>query len=143
MRRALEIDSNNPFGRVVMADAYPYANEPGMAIEQCEEALAHGRSVEMVRLNAAATYVKVGKVEEDRRILDEAEKAWKPGIPVSHMIASVHARLGEKDAAFAWLEKAFQDHPIFLVYLKVHPLFDSLRGDPRFDALVKRIGIPD
>ena len=52
-------------------------------------------------------------------------------------------RLGEKDAAFAWLEKAFQEHPIYLVYLKVHPLFDSLRGDPRFDALVKRIGIPD
>ena len=104
MRRALEIDSNNPFGRVVMANAYAYANEPGMAIEQCEEALAHGRSVEMVRLNAAATYVKVGKVEEGRRILDEAEKAW---------------------------------------YLKVHPLFDSLRGDPRFDALVKRNGIPD
>ena len=43
----------------------------------------------------------------------------------------------------AWLEKAFQEHATFLRYLKVHPLFDGLRDDPRFDALVKRMGIPD
>jgi serine/threonine protein kinase/tetratricopeptide (TPR) repeat protein len=142
-RRALEIDSSNAFGHVVMADAYAYFNEPEKAVEECEVAMALGRSAEMVRLNAAATYIKVGKVQQGRKILDEAEKAWKPGVPLSHLIASVHARLGEKDAAFEWLEKAFEEHASFLVYLKVHPLFDVLRDDPRFDALVKRIGIPD
>jgi hypothetical protein len=49
----------------------------------------------------------------------------------------------EKDAGFDWLEKAFHERTSFLAYFKFHPLFDNLHGDLRFDALVKRIGIPD
>jgi eukaryotic-like serine/threonine-protein kinase len=143
VRRGLEMQPDNALGHVLMADVYAYAGQPEKAIEECEKALALGRSVEMVRLNAAATFIKVGKVEEGRKIADEVEKKWNPSVPVSHLLASVHARLGEKDAAFAWLEQAFQEHATFLRYLKVHPLFDGLRDDPRFDDLVKRIGIPD
>jgi len=51
--------------------------------------------------------------------------------------------LGEKAAAFAWLEKAFQSHDRLLTVLRVHPTFGVLHSDPRFDDLVKRIGIPD
>jgi serine/threonine protein kinase/Flp pilus assembly protein TadD len=142
-QKTLEIDPGNAYAHVVMADAYIYAGKTEQAIEECERALALGQTVPMVRLNAAATYAKAGKIEASRKILDEAEKAWKPGSPGSHLIASVHARLGQKDEAFTWLEKAFQEHATFLVNLKIHPLFDRLRDDPRFDAMVKRIGIPD
>ncbi len=143
LQEMLDLDPGNALGRVLLADAYAHANEPRKAVEECERALALGSNVPMVRLNAAATFAKVGKVEEARKILDEAEKTWNPGVPVAHLIASVHARLGEHDAAFDWLEKAFQERVSFLVYFKVHPLFENLRGDPRFAALVKRIGIPD
>ena len=67
----------------------------------------------------------------------------KPAASGAPLIAGVHACLGEKDAAFEWLEKAFQEHVSFLVEIKTSPLFRDLHGDPRFDALVKRIGIPD
>jgi len=53
------------------------------------------------------------------------------------------ARLSEKDQAFEWLEKAFQERAGFLVNLKHYRPFDILHGDPRFDDLVKRIGIPE
>jgi serine/threonine protein kinase/tetratricopeptide (TPR) repeat protein len=139
----LDLDPGNALGRVLLADAYAHANEPRKAVEECERALALGSNVAMVRLNAAATFAKVGKVEEARKILEEAENTWNPNVPVAHLIASIHARLGEIDTAFEWLEKAFQEHILFLVYFKVHPLFANLRGDSRFDALVKRIGIPD
>jgi len=56
---------------------------------------------------------------------------------------AVHARLREKDSAFEWLEKALQERPSFMLWLKIHPMFENLHGDPRFDDLVKRIGIPD
>jgi hypothetical protein len=51
--------------------------------------------------------------------------------------------LGERDAAFGWQEKAFPARESFLPNLKVDPRFDGLHGDPRFDALAKRIGVPD
>lgn len=126
-----------------VADAYACAGRREKAIEECELALRLGRGAAVPRLLAAAAYAKIGRTEEARKILQEVESAWKPGDPMSHLIGIVHARLGEKDAAFEWLEKAFQERANFLVYFKVHPLFDGLHGDTRFDALVKRIGLPD
>ena len=57
-------------------------------------------------------------------------------------MAVAHVALGEKDAAFAELEKAYQAHDWFLQRLKVDPFMDSLRNDPRFADLVKRVGLP-
>jgi tetratricopeptide (TPR) repeat protein len=142
MRKGIETNPDNSRMRLTLADVYAYAGQPEKAIEECERALAHALS-QPGRLAVAATYAKVGKIEDARRILDEAEKTWKPGSALSVFIAAVHARLGKKDAAFDWLEKAFQDRAGFLTNLRFHLLFDGLHGDPRFDALVKRIGIPD
>jgi len=86
----------------------------------------------------------VGKTDEGRKIIHEVESAWKPGDPLSsYFVAAAHAVLGEKEAAFEWLEKAFQERESHLLELKVSPWFDNLHGDTRFDDLVKRIGIPD
>jgi hypothetical protein len=59
-------------------------------------------------------------------------------------IALIHAGLGDKDRAFEWLEKAFQDRSSWLIYLKVEPLFASLQSDPRAAALLRRLNFtPD
>ena len=47
----------------------------------------------------------------------------------------IYAGLGEKDQAFAWLEKAYDDRSSYMVYLKVEPMLDRLRSDSRFDDL--------
>jgi tetratricopeptide (TPR) repeat protein len=140
--KMLEVQPVHAALHVLLADAYACTGQREKAINECEQGLAAGHWVAIVRLSAACTYAKIGKTEEARKILQEAESAWKAG-DQCFFIAAVHARLGEKDAAFDWLEKAFQSHDSFLQHLKVHPLFDSLHGDPRFDDLVKRIGIPD
>jgi tetratricopeptide (TPR) repeat protein len=53
-----------------------------------------------------------------------------------------YAKLGDKDQAFPWLEKAVAEHCPPVVSLKTNPEFDGLRSDPRFTALVKRMGLP-
>jgi len=57
-------------------------------------------------------------------------------------LALVYAGLGEKDQAFAWLEKAYEEHSFQMQYLKVEPRWDNLRSDPRFADLVHRVGLP-
>ncbi len=57
-------------------------------------------------------------------------------------IALVYAGLGEKDEAFAWLEKAYEERSFQLQWLNVEPRWDSLRSDPRFADLIRRIGLP-
>ena len=59
-----------------------------------------------------------------------------------YFIALVYVGLGEKDQAFAWLEKAYQERHPYLILIKVEPVFDVLRSDPRFQDLVQRIGLP-
>ena len=54
----------------------------------------------------------------------------------------VHTGLNEKDQAFAWLEKAYEERSNRLAYLAFEPGWDRLRSDPRFENLLRRIGLP-
>ncbi len=55
--------------------------------------------------------------------------------------AYVMAALGERDSALVWLERAAEERAPNMVYLAIHPLWDPLRTDPRFAALVRRVGL--
>ena len=77
-----------------------------------------------------------GDVRETQRRLKSGHPALAAGI------AADYALLGEKNKAFEWLEKAFQERAMPLIYLKVDDQFDALRSDPRFQDLVRRMGLP-
>ena len=57
-------------------------------------------------------------------------------------MAIVYSGLKDKDQAFRWLEKAYEEREGNLVYLNVEPRFDAIRSDPRFHELVRRVGLP-
>ncbi len=57
-------------------------------------------------------------------------------------IAQAYTALGERDQAFSWLEKAYAHHVSRLTNVNIEPGFDPLRGDPRYDDLLRRIGLP-
>lgn len=57
------------------------------------------------------------------------------------VLAGFHFALGERDEGFAWLERACDGRCIPVQYLKVHPWFDGVRSDPRFDAFLRRLGL--
>jgi tetratricopeptide (TPR) repeat protein len=57
--------------------------------------------------------------------------------------AAIYARLGDKDQAFAWLEKAYAARKLSMIWLKVSPSWDSLRSDPRFQDLLRRMNFPE
>ena len=56
-------------------------------------------------------------------------------------LVQVYLGLGDKDRAFAWLEKAYQERAYMMAYLKVIPIVDPLRSDPRLDDLLRRMGL--
>jgi serine/threonine protein kinase/Tfp pilus assembly protein PilF len=143
LREILEIIPDNPFARMALADVYACVGQTDKAIDLCGGLLAPTLPMTMTRPHVAATYASVGKTMEARMMVEGAEHSRKPNDGSSLWIAAAFARLGEKDAAFEWLEKALRERPPFMLWLKIHPMFENLHGDPRFDDLVKRIGIPD
>ncbi len=74
--------------------------------------------------------------------LDIALEQMKESYFPAYFIAEFYATLGEKDKAFEWLDRAYEERAGFLVHIKVEPSFDTIRDDPRFAALLKRIGLP-
>src|SRR5215468_8694315 len=59
-----------------------------------------------------------------------------------YSVALVHAGLGNRDQALAWLDKAYAERSDYMPYLTLEPMLDGLRSDHRFDALVRRVGLP-
>ena len=74
-------------------------------------------------------------------VLREHTKRFDPGKQYYFHGAADHAMIGDKDKAFEYLEKSYQRRELWFAYLQVHWRFDSLRDDPRFDELVRRVGL--
>lgn len=87
-------------------------------------------------------YGLAGRKEEARKVLAFLLEKQKSQFVPPAMIAAVYIGLGEKDKAFEWLERACAEHGLFLDQIRVHPIYDPIRNDPRFDSLVRRINVP-
>jgi serine/threonine-protein kinase len=83
-------------------------------------------------------YAQSGRREEAQKILSEMTELAKNRYVSPLYIATVHTGLGDKDQAIEWLDKAYDGRHPGLVLIKVDPMFDSLRGDARFQELLKR-----
>jgi hypothetical protein len=87
-------------------------------------------------------YAQSGKKEEAQRSLRELHEISKKQYISPIAFAGIYVLLGEKDQAFEWLEKGYQERSTRLEFLKAEPKFDPLRDDPRFKDLLRRVGLP-
>jgi Flp pilus assembly protein TadD len=87
-------------------------------------------------------YAASGKREEAIHILNELEERSKRRYVPPYDVALVYVALGQKDNAFTWLEKAFEERSDFKAELRVGPILDPLRSDPRFKDLLRRVNFP-
>jgi TolB-like protein/tetratricopeptide (TPR) repeat protein len=87
-------------------------------------------------------FARMGRDVEARKMISELQKHVQNTGVGRYEIALVYAGLGEKDEAFAWLEKSFVARDKGLTYLKIDPCLDPLRSDSRFQDLVRRVGLP-
>jgi tetratricopeptide (TPR) repeat protein len=79
---------------------------------------------------------------EARQVLEQLRATAQQQYVPALAFAVVHVGLDETDQAFAWLEKAYEERSNRLAYLAFEPTWDTLRSDPRFDDLLRRIGLP-
>jgi serine/threonine-protein kinase len=95
-----------------------------------------GPSFGLAHLEAAS-----GHTTDARRILAELTEARSRRVVSAWGIAALHASLGDVDDAFRWLETAIEERAAGMILLRVHPRLDPIRKDPRYAALVRRVGL--
>lgn len=91
----------------------------------------------------AYAHAATGHEAEARKLLSDLLKLREKRYVTAYHIAMVYAGLGEKDNAFKWLEQSYQDHSGNLTWLKVDPYIASLRSDPRYADLLRRMNFPE
>jgi serine/threonine-protein kinase len=77
-----------------------------------------------------------------RQTLENYKEAAKSSYVPSVLVAEACVRVGDKQCAFEWLERGFEERDDLMINLKVQPAFDTLRSDPQFQNLIRRVGIP-
>jgi pentatricopeptide repeat protein len=111
------------------------------AIPVLEHALAlTNRSPAVIGVVIRA-YAHAGRRTEALRLLDELKRRQQKGYIPTAAFVNAYLGLGDNERAIAWLERAYKEQSMIKQYIKVHPFFDPLRGDPRFADLVRRVGL--
>jgi tetratricopeptide (TPR) repeat protein len=87
------------------------------------------------------TYAEMGKRDEAQQVLDYWIKRSKQEYISSYRFATFYFALGENDQGFKWLDKAYEEHDGWMCNLKVEPRLDSVRSDPRFKVLLKKMNL--
>ena len=91
----------------------------------------------------ATAHAHAGHRNEALRLIDELKRSRQTRYVPAGAFINPYLALGDYDQAFAWFERAYQEHSEILGYLKVHPFFDPVRNDPRFADLLHRVGLDE
>ncbi len=140
-QKMIESDSSLAVTHWLLGRAYVQKAMYQEAITQFQTAITLSDGNARFRTSLGHALALSGKKAEAQQILDELKKLSAQQYVSAADIAFIHIGLGEKDQAFAWLDQAVAEHSNWLIWLKVEPLFNSLRSDPRFTALLKKIGL--
>ncbi len=113
------------------------------AISEYQKAIEISNGDHDATASLAHAFAAIGRKAEAEKILHDLERKSKSGYVSPYMIATIYAGLGDKDRAFEFLEKAYQERSLDISWhLKADLRIDNLRSDTRFQDLVRRVGYP-
>ncbi len=142
-RKTLELDPAFPQTQRYAAWAYLQKGMHQEAIASLRAALGGlGRNPQVEGELGYALGV-AGRRAEALAMLEGLRQLSSTRYVSPYSVALVHAGLGDREQALAWLEKAYAERSDYMPYLNREPMLDGLRSDPRFAALVRRVGLPN
>jgi eukaryotic-like serine/threonine-protein kinase len=141
-QKSIELDPNDFGEHLNLGEVYELKGMHEEAIKELQKTISiAGRTTGALGLLGHA-YAAAGKQTEALKILDELKETSKKVYVSPWDLAVLYIGLGEKDQAFAELNKAYDDRAGWIIYLKVEPILDPLRSDPRFAEMVSRMKFP-
>jgi TolB-like protein/DNA-binding winged helix-turn-helix (wHTH) protein len=141
-RETLELEPNFSFGHFEQAQIYEHT---GRAREAAQEFLKADELFGMDSKKVAELKEAIAESGAEgywKRTLENYKETARLNYVPSVLVAATCVRLNDKECALGWLEKGYEERDDLMINLKVEPVFDRLRMEPRYQELVRRVGIP-
>jgi len=142
LRRTIELDPNYPVTYWILGLALRKIGSYDLAVTEGKKGVELSGGSPLMSGALAHTLGAAGRTEEALGILKELTELAKQKYVAPYYFAGIHIGLGDSDRAMEFLEKSYEEHSHWLVYLHLDPSMDGLRGDARFQDLLLRVGLP-
>jgi TolB-like protein/DNA-binding winged helix-turn-helix (wHTH) protein len=140
-QQTLELDPDYPLAHFHLGRAYVAKKMYPEAIAEYRKAQASLGEIPAVVTSIGYANAMAGDVPAARKALEELRVQSKQRYVPALYFGAIYTALGDSNNGMSWLEKAYQEHSDYLIFLNVDPMADTLRSNPRFQALLRKIGI--
>jgi serine/threonine protein kinase/Tfp pilus assembly protein PilF len=137
-QHAIEMDPNFAVSHVFLGEALYAAGRIREAVEAAERAQAIS-DAPLILGPLGCFYGAAGARQQAEQILERLQA--RPHV-AAHAVAAVHLGMGNVDAAIDWFDSAIEQHSMWVIWLKMEPMYDTLRASPRFSSLLAKVGLP-
>jgi serine/threonine protein kinase/Tfp pilus assembly protein PilF len=142
LRRTVELDPNYPVTYWILGLLLRKMGQYEAALAEGEKGVQLSGGSTLMKAALAQSLATAGQKEKSLHILDELTKLSRHKYVAPYFLAGIHIGLGEADRAMEYLEKSFEEHSHWLIYLHLDPGMDGLRSNSRFLELLQRVGLP-
>jgi len=140
-QRLIDLDPNFWPGHQTLAIVLVKQGRYADALSEAKKSVEYANRSNAPLALLGHVYARMGRQSEAEAVIIELEKRFDDKQADGRDVAVVYAGMEDKNKAFDWLEKSFKDRSVFLVFLKLEPLLESLQSDPRWNDLERRVGI--
>jgi TolB-like protein/Tfp pilus assembly protein PilF/predicted Ser/Thr protein kinase len=140
LQKTIEIAPDFWFAHAYLGRAYRELGRLADATAELQKAEQLSGGIAETRSGLGVAYAAQGEKTKAREILGKLKTQTNPYVP-PYSVAALYANLGDKDHAFEYVQKAYEAGSIYMSFVKVDPELDSLRSDPRFAALLGKMGL--
>jgi eukaryotic-like serine/threonine-protein kinase len=140
LEKAIDLEPNYWVSHVLLGRCYEQTGKPSEAVAEFQRARQIESSIPEVLAALGHGYAASGRKAEALQIIRELQARSKTQFIPSYSIATIYAGLGMKEEALRHLVKSYEEGSFYMIHLKVEPILDPLRADPRFADLVRRVG---
>ncbi|HKS72381.1 MAG TPA: protein kinase [Terriglobales bacterium] len=142
LRRTVELDLNYPVTHWILGLLFRRTGRYESAIAEGEKGVKLSGGSPLMRAALAQTLAMAGRTKEAIQIRDDLIELANHKYVSPYFFAGIHLGLAENERAIEYLEKSYEEHSHWLIYLHIDPAMDPLRDNPAFQALLRRIGLP-
>ncbi len=142
VQSTVELDRNFAAARLVLGESYVQSGQREKGLAELQGAASLSGNSPLYLAQIAVALASTGRKSEALALTSQLEMMLTSQQYVSpYGLAQIHAALGDREQTFKWLQSAYDDRAVWMTYLAVDPVFDNYRSDPRFQDLLRKMGL--